>query len=102
MEKRAGARTELIDGARAALRAGDAAGARALLEEVCADCPDDPHVHECLARAAYLQLDFPAAAEHWQRAYAAFRLEGDCRGEALLDSARLLRTTLLRRDHGGQ
>jgi DNA-binding CsgD family transcriptional regulator len=80
MERRAAARTELIDGARSALRGGDAARARALLEEACAEGPDDPHVNECLARAAYLQLDFPAATEYWQRAYAAFRAEGDSLG----------------------
>jgi len=45
------------------MRAGDAA--RALL---AAD--DDPGVQEVLGRAAYLDLDFAAASEHWQRAYA--------------------------------
>jgi DNA-binding NarL/FixJ family response regulator len=70
-------RDELIDRARTALRAGDAAGARTLLDEASADRPEDPDVLEGLARAAYLELDFPAAIEHWTRAYARFRADGD-------------------------
>ncbi len=45
MEPRAPVRHELMDGARSALRAGDA--------------------------------DFAAVSEHWQRAYAGFRADGD-------------------------
>jgi DNA-binding CsgD family transcriptional regulator len=75
MEQRASAASELIDGARSALRAGDAATARQLLDEF----PDqaDPEVLECRGRAAYLELDFPQASEQWQRAYAGFRGRGD-------------------------
>jgi DNA-binding NarL/FixJ family response regulator/Tfp pilus assembly protein PilF len=77
VEQAATSRGELIDGASSALRAGDSAGARLLLEKASVESPDDPQVQEYLARAAYLQLDFPAAAEHWQRAYAGFRAAGD-------------------------
>jgi hypothetical protein len=61
MDGRVTARGELIDGVRSALRAGDAAGARQLLDEACGEWPDDPHILEFFARAAYLELDFPAA-----------------------------------------
>jgi DNA-binding NarL/FixJ family response regulator len=70
-------RDELIDRAQTALRAGDAASARTLLDEAVADRPDDAVVHEGLARAAYLELDFPRAIDHWTRAYACFRTEGN-------------------------
>jgi DNA-binding CsgD family transcriptional regulator len=62
--------------ARAALLAGDPARVRQLL----ADADDDPHVQEVLGRAAYLALDFAAASEHWQRAYAGFRATDDSLG----------------------
>ena len=64
------ARDELIEQARSALRAGDAASARILLDEANTEHPDDADVLEGLGRAAYLDLDFQAAIEHWQRAYA--------------------------------
>ena len=71
------ARDELIEQARSALRAGDAASARILLDEANTEHPDDADVLEGLGRAAYLDLDFQAAIEHWQRAYAGFRAAGD-------------------------
>src|SRR5262245_34718038 len=77
MDRPVTARSELVDEARSALRAGDAARARRLLDEASAEYPDDPQILECLARAAYLELDFPAATEHWQRAYAGFRANDD-------------------------
>jgi 2-polyprenyl-6-methoxyphenol hydroxylase-like FAD-dependent oxidoreductase len=64
---------EVIEQARRALHAGDTPGARAVLPAAS----DDPDVEECLARAAYLELDFQAASEHWQRAYAGYRARGD-------------------------
>ena len=64
------ARDELIEQARSALRAGDAASARILLDEANTEHSDDADVLEGLGRAAYLDLDFQAAIEHWQRAYA--------------------------------
>jgi DNA-binding NarL/FixJ family response regulator len=71
------ARDELIEQARSALRQGDDAGARLLLDELYAEFPDDPDVLEALGRAAYLQLDFQSAIEHWQHAYARFRAADD-------------------------
>lgn len=59
--------------ARAALRDGDAARARTAL----AGLAPSPGVDECLARAAYLDLDFPAALAAWERAYAGYRTAGD-------------------------
>jgi DNA-binding NarL/FixJ family response regulator len=71
------AHDELLEAARSALRGGDAAGAKRLLDELYAECPDNASVLEALGRAAYLALDFEAAIEHWQRAYAFFRAAGD-------------------------
>jgi DNA-binding CsgD family transcriptional regulator/Tfp pilus assembly protein PilF len=68
---------ELIRDASAALQDGDAARARALLEQARASDPDDPRVGEGLARAAYLELEFRTAIDHWQRAYAGYRAAGD-------------------------
>ena len=46
--------------------------------------PDDADVLEGLGRAAYLDLDFQAAIEHWQRAYAGlFLLPDASRGPPL-------------------
>src|SRR5262249_47920369 len=81
-------REELLERARSALRGGDAAGARLLLDEVYAECSDDADVLEVLGRAAYLELDFQGAIEHWQRAYAGFRASGDQYGAVRV--ARLL------------
>ena len=67
---------ELLEHCRAALRAGDAAGARHALEgATVASASGD--VIECLARAAYLDLDFAEAIGGWERAYAAHRDGGD-------------------------
>jgi DNA-binding CsgD family transcriptional regulator len=67
---------ELIDEGRAALRAGDAAGARRILEHALAESPSGD-VLECLARASYIDLEFVQAIEGWERAYAAHRDAGD-------------------------
>jgi tetratricopeptide (TPR) repeat protein len=69
----------LLDAGRAALRAGDAAGARRALERAFANSPSG-EVLDGLARAAYLELDFPRAIEDWERAYAAYRSAGDQMG----------------------
>jgi DNA-binding CsgD family transcriptional regulator len=61
---------------RAALRRGDAAAARRALESL----PESGDVVEGLARAAYLDLDFPAAIEGWERAYGLHRAAGDAVG----------------------
>jgi DNA-binding CsgD family transcriptional regulator len=65
-----------VEQARAALRAGDAASARALVEPLLAGEPPGD-VLEVLARADYLDLDFAAALTRWERAYAAHRAAGD-------------------------
>jgi tetratricopeptide (TPR) repeat protein len=67
---------ELLAEGRAALRAGDAAAARRVLEQALATSPSGD-VIEGLARAAYLALDFQTAIEEWERAYAAYRGVGD-------------------------
>ena len=53
----------------AALRAGDAAGARRAFGSAVVD-PASGDVIEGLARASYLELDFAAAIDGWERAYA--------------------------------
>ena len=63
----------LIDEGRAALRVGDGAGARLAFERALTECPTTGEVLEGLARAAYLELDFPRAIEDWERAYAVYR-----------------------------
>ncbi len=65
---------KLISPARTAIRAGDAATARRLLEG--AD-RGEPSVTEALAQVSYLELDFPGAIESWEAAYAGYRRAGD-------------------------
>ena len=60
----------------AALRAGDAAGARRALRSASVDQASGD-VLEGLARASYLDLDFVPAIEGWERAYAAHRAVQD-------------------------
>jgi len=67
---------DLIEEGRAALRAGDAAGARRVFE-LALDESESGDVVEGLARVAYLELDFRRAVEDWERAYAAHRDLGD-------------------------
>jgi DNA-binding CsgD family transcriptional regulator len=64
---------------RAALRHGDAATARRLLEAADGR-PESGELLELRAQAAYLELDFPATAELWERAYAAHRAAGEPAG----------------------
>jgi tetratricopeptide (TPR) repeat protein len=71
-----GSSVELIEDGRAALRAGDADAARAAFERALAEVATGDAL-EGLARAAYLQLDYPASIEQWERAYAAHRRGGD-------------------------
>lgn len=63
VEQRGKAPDELLAEARAALRGGDADAARRLLDTARAEFPDDADVYAGLARAAYLALDFSAAAD---------------------------------------
>lgn len=67
---------DLLIEARTALRRGDPVGARRALELAATDTPCG-EVLEGLARASYLELDFPAAIESWERAYSAYRNVGD-------------------------
>jgi DNA-binding NarL/FixJ family response regulator len=65
----------VLDAVRLALRGGDGAGARQLLDAH----PDAASgaALECRARAAYLELDFRGTADLWERAYGAYRASGD-------------------------
>ena len=59
---------------RAALRRGDAATAGRLLEQLEGQVESEAgDLLELRAQAAYLELDFPATAELWERAYRAYR-----------------------------
>jgi DNA-binding NarL/FixJ family response regulator len=70
---------ELLAQGRAALQAGDAAGAHGVLEQALAMSASG-EVMEGLARAAYLKLDLREAIEMWERAYAAYRGVGEQAG----------------------
>ena len=67
---------DVLAESRAALRMGDAATARRLLEGPDAD-PASGSVLEGLAQASYLQFDFAGCVEEWERAYAAHRRSGE-------------------------
>jgi len=69
---------ELVERGRAALRVGDAAGARAAFEQVEAT----PAAVEGLAAASYVLMEFPRAIEEFERAYAGHRAAGDGAGAA--------------------
>jgi DNA-binding CsgD family transcriptional regulator/tetratricopeptide (TPR) repeat protein len=69
----------LLDEGRAALRRGDAAGARRALERAVAESPSGDAI-EGLARTSYIELDFTQAIADWERAYAAHRDGGDAIG----------------------
>jgi DNA-binding CsgD family transcriptional regulator len=64
---------------RAALRTGDAVAARRAFEAASTDDPCAEAI-EGLGRVAYLDLDFALTIERWERAYAAYRDEGDLVG----------------------
>ena len=70
---------ELVVEGRTALRRGDAAGARLAFERAVTEVPSGD-VLEGLARASYLDLDFPTAIQGWERAYTAHRDAGDRNG----------------------
>lgn len=72
--------SDLIERARSALRGGDADGARRLFTQASEQSPEDPDVLEGLARVAYIERDFSAASDYYQRAYAGFRADGDTWG----------------------
>jgi len=64
----------LIDRGRAALREGDAAGARRAFGSALAEA-ESGEALEGLAEALYLEREYAAAAAHYERAYAAHRRE---------------------------
>ena len=64
----------LIDRGRAALRDGDAAGARRAFGSALAEA-ESGEALEGLAEALYLEREYAAAAAHHERAYAAYRRE---------------------------
>jgi DNA-binding CsgD family transcriptional regulator len=70
---------DLLTECRVALRRGDAATARRLLEALDGS-PESGELLELRAQAAYLEMDFPATAELWERAYAAHRVAGEPAG----------------------
>lgn len=67
---------DVLADSRTALRIGDAAGARRLLEGAGVDRTSGA-VLESLAQASYLQFDFLRCVEEWESAYAAHRSSGD-------------------------
>ncbi|MCU1350042.1 MAG: LuxR family transcriptional regulator [Acidobacteria bacterium] len=67
---------ELLSEGRAALRVGDAAGARRAFDRAAAESAHGDAI-EGLARASYIDLDFSQAIQEWERAYAAHRDGGD-------------------------
>ena len=73
--------SDLVEQGRTALRAGDATTAREVLRRALeADegrGTGNGDVLEGLARAAYLELDFPQAIDFWEQSYAAHRETGD-------------------------
>ena len=64
----------LIDRGRAALRDGDAAGARRAFGSALAEA-ESGEALEGLAEALYLEREYAEAAAHYERAYAAYRRE---------------------------
>jgi len=69
---------EHVEMGRAALRVGDATGARAEFERG----ELTPEVLEGLAAASYVLSEYPRAIAEFERAYAGYRLQGDGAGSA--------------------
>lgn len=69
----------LLEEGAAAPRDGDGGGARRAFDSAIAVTPTGGAL-EGLGGAAYLELAFPECVEHWERAYAAYRTEGNQRG----------------------
>jgi len=64
----------LMDDGVAALRRGDASAARRVFESALAEV-ESGEAFEGLAEALYLEREYAAAADHYERAYAAYRRE---------------------------
>jgi DNA-binding NarL/FixJ family response regulator len=82
----AGSVEVLVREGREAYQRGDAAGSRLAFEQAVAES-DSGEVLEGLAKAIHLALDYRAAMEVYERAYRAYRQEGN-----LLAAARAART----------
>lgn len=67
---------ELIERGQAALRRGDAAGARDAFEQA----EGTPQVLESLAAASYVLFEYPRAIDEMEQAYAGYRAAGDGAG----------------------
>lgn len=78
---------DLLAQARLALRAGDAAAARAAVRSLPTEAGSTGDVLEVLARADYLDFAFGDAIERWERAYADYRADG-----RTVDAIRVART----------
>lgn len=63
-----------MDDGVAALRRGDASAARRVFESALAEV-ESGEAFEGLAEALYLEREYAAAADHYERAYAAYRRE---------------------------
>jgi hypothetical protein len=70
-----------MDDGWAALRSGDASTARRAFEHVLADV-QSAEAQEGLGQALYLECDYTASVDHYERAYAAYRKDGDTLGAA--------------------
>lgn len=68
----------LIEQGREALRAGDGPTARRLFEEALAEVATGDVV-EGIAEALYLEADYPAALDAYERAFLAYRDQSECR-----------------------
>src|SRR3954462_212786 len=68
---------DMLERARPAIRSGDAASARRVLE---AGDPVDAAVREELGQVCYLELDFRGAIEAWEAAYPGYHAAGDAVG----------------------
>lgn len=68
--------SRLIDEGSAALREGDTAAARRAFEAALADV-ETGEALEGLAEALYFEHEYPAAARHYERSYAAYRKRRD-------------------------
>ena len=69
---------DALDRGRAALRAGDAIGAREVLDGL----ESTPEVLEVLAAASFVMLELERAIDEMERAHAGFRVAGDGAGAA--------------------
>ena len=72
------AAAQFVRAGREALEAGDWLAARGHYQDAV-DAGETAEALHGLAHALFLTLDYPAAIEHYERAYAAYRAECDSR-----------------------